>query len=305
MTMKKSLLVCSLLVCAVSAQEDAAAAAVGPLEELLQAASKVESAEFEVAWRWPSTSYGSATTQRSGGANLEEVKGRFDGQSQLTMLDRGRLGVASVLEVGRHTLSQEGNGPWRLDALSGPRPLRLSYMPDPQLMLLALAATHPKATQREIVEVDGRAIERISASLEREQVDLLVRAGAVQDPDAMGGLARRMRGRGRAQQPAPSIPFDVVVEVDVETRFVHRLGLRAIAEQPAFLRGRRRGAAPAEEEPKEEPAVAEDGPTRYEAGLPVRATKGKAVYTIELKMSKHGKAPSLELNAEQKRLLGR
>jgi hypothetical protein len=321
--MKIPTLVCSLLLSVSAiAQEDAArtkAAPVSRLQQLLRAAAGGDGVAYDASWRWPMTFSGSATTSRSGGANLEEVRGRYDRNAQWIDYDAGRLGKLAVLKAGRHTLLRDGDGPWRLDNLAGARALGMSYLPDPQLILLALAAAAPAATNREIVEVEGRAVERIGMTLDEKQLETLVRAGAIHDPSPDGALQRRLRmaGRGRPRKNGKVVPVDVVVEVDVETRNLRRVGLRAVTEESDMMRAIRRmqrqrggGVVQAQgraDEPAEEAAEEEvqQGPVRYEAGFPVRSQKGKTVYSIEVTFSRHGEQSAIRLDDAQKQLLGR
>ena len=318
--MKIHSLLCSLLLSApVLAQEDAAATKAAPasdLQKVLRAAALGEGAVFHVTWSWPVTFVGSATTSRSGGSGKKQLGGRFDRDAMAIDYDARRLGKISIVQVGRHTMLRDGDGPWRLDNLSGARALGLSYLPDPQRMLLSLAAAAPEATIREIVEVDGRAIERVGMTLDKEQLTALVRAGAIHDPSPGGAVqqALRMAGRGRRRGNAEVVPVDVVVDIDVETRNVVRVGFRAITKErdmrAALRRMRQRGGGVVQEqgradEPEEPKEEVQEGPVQYEGGMPVRSKDGKMVYSIELTFTEHGKQSAVRLDAAQKALLGR
>lgn len=318
--MKFHALICSLLLSVpVVAQEDGASTETAPasdLQKVLRAAALGEGAVFDVTWSWPVTIVGSATTGRSAGTGKKQLGGRFDRDAMAVDYDARRLGKVSIVQVGRHTMLRDGDGPWRLDNLSGARALGLSYLPDPQRMLLSLAAAAPRATIREIVEVDGRAIERVGMTLDKEQLAALVRAGAIHDPSPGGGVqqALRMAGRGRRRGNAEVVPVDVVVDIDVETRNVMRVGFRAITKERdlrgAMRRMRQRGGgAEREQDRADEPQKPKDaiqqGPVKYEGGMPVRPTDGKMVYSIELTFTDHGKQSAIRLDAAQKSLLGR
>ncbi|MFN3243560.1 MAG: hypothetical protein ACE37K_18795 [Planctomycetota bacterium] len=318
--MKIHSLLCSLLLSvAVLAQEDAAATKAAPasdLQKVLRAAALGDGAVFDVTWSWPITFVGSATTSRSGGSGKEQLGGRFDRDAIAVDYDAGRLGKISIVQVGRHTMLRDGDGPWRLDNLSGARALGLSFLPDPQRMLLSLAAAAPRPTIREIVEVDDRAVERVGMTLDKEQLTTLVRAGAIHDPSPGGAVqqALRMAGRGRPRGNAEVVPVDVVVDIDVETRNVTRVAFRAITKErdfrAAMRRMRQRGGGVVQEqgradEPEQPQEERKQGPMKYEGGMPVRAKDGKTVYSIELKFSQHGKQSAVRLGDAQQRLLGR
>lgn len=304
--------VLSLFVFALPGQ-DGAPAAKQPLVEKLRATATGPGAEFRVQWRWPRVVTGSATRQVSGGNVEQKAGGSWRGDVLHVALDRG----SEVVLAGRHTIVRAPNGPWLMGSLGSGALPDLVYVPDPQRLMLALAETAPEVSNREIVEVDGRPVERFSATLGAAQTDLLVSAGVVHDPNPFGGQLRRMlaaRGQaGRAKAPnAP--PLDVVVECDVATGEVVTLRLRAVVDAedvPAALRRalqRRPGAAPAEEEPEEpepgEQQPADGAPAAFENGFPVRDTKDKTVHTLTVTITGHGKA-TVELDAEQRRLLGR
>ena len=299
---------------------EAPAAMVDPASERLvqqlRAAARVSSAEFEAAWKWPVTVSGAATTTRAGSARLEKARGRFCPDGLLVQFDRSKRGTVQVLQAGRFKLAQQNNEPWQFDILGGARVVRISYVPDPQQMLLALAAVGPTVGHREIVEVDGHPVERVGWTMRGKQIEQLQRAGILSDPNPMGGLVRRMRQANVRGMNAPQVdetPVDVVVEFDVATKHVTSVRMRAVTEEldvrAAFERmgrGRRGGGAVDEDEqekPKPRPKKVE--PTRYENGMPARSTTGMNVYTIDLLMRKHGQLPALELSDEQKKLLGR
>lgn len=310
--MKISVLVVPLMFAAsVLAQAEAEAnkpTAGERLQEQLRTAATVSSAEFDVAWKWPVTARGTATTTRSGGGGEERVSGRIYRNAVLFEVAKPRLGSVQVLQVGRHTIARANQDDWQLDSLAGARAIRVSYLPDPQRLLLALAAAKPEVSNREIVDVDGRAVERVGVTLDAAQTEVLVRSGVLHEPNVMAAMIHR--GRGGAGMPkAEATPIDVVIEFDVRSKHVLAVRFRAIVAAVDIralikrARNRRVGGEEKEEEPAKE-AGAEAGPVRFQDGMPVRDAKGKTVLQLELLLRKHGKLPALELSAAQKKLLG-
>jgi len=312
-----------VLVASGAAQEEASGkrpSAAARLQAQLRTAAAVTSAEFDVNWQWPITVRGSATTSRSRSAAKEHVQGRFYRDAVFFEVKKAKLGTAEVLQVGRHTMARENKGAWQLDALTKPRAIRVTFLPDPQRLLLALAAVAPTVSNRDIIDVDGRAVERVGMTLNSEQVGLLVRAGVLHEPNPMSGFLLMARAQGAAPKDAGAADaVDVVIEVDVETKHVHAVRIRAtvaVIDMGAVMQrmrqqrpGGRRQQKDHEEEPEpKKPKKAKKvdaGPVRYEGGMPVRDTTDKSVLTFELKMRKHGQLPAFELSDEQKKLLGR
>lgn len=301
-----------VLTVALPAQEEAPALAKSSaqvLQQQIRAAATLSSAEYRLEWRWPRSTSGTATTQRSGGLAMERADGSWHGDVLRVHLEREDL---EVVHGGRHAIMRPKNGDWQMASLSSSP--QLAFLPDPQRLLLALAETRPDVTVREIVEVDGRAIERFGATLGTEQMDLLVTAGVLHDPNPMGGAMRRMRAGGRGRmKAAAAAPIDVVIDVDVESCQLQRVQLRTmvtgrgIRAMMKLMRGRpgvaqnQAGAAP-EAAPKK---VNAGEPLRYEQGFPVRDTAEKMTYVFNLTMRKHGALPAVQLDAAQKRLLVR
>jgi hypothetical protein len=290
-------------------QEDATAGerASRTLQQQLRASAARSSMEFDLEWQWPRTTIGTATTSQSVGGGTERASGVAYADALSVRFERERT---ELLQVGRHTIMRQGDGPWRM-ASATPAPW-IAFVPDPQRLLLALAEAAPAVTHREIVEVEGRACERMSTTLGADGLALLVDAGVLHDPNPMGGVLRRARALGQGRMPEPKVvPIDVVVETDVETRHVHAVRVRAIVEQIDYrkmverLKGEGGGEHEAADAASEEVKAGGDEPLRFENGMPVRDAEGKMTYTLTLGLRRHDGLPALELDDTQKRLLGR
>jgi hypothetical protein len=221
-------------------------------------------------------------------------------------LDRGGDEPMQVVAVGRGLLAKKPEGPWQLAGRSS-RVLPGS-LADPLLLLSALAEQLTPVLDRSLGEKDGLAVEAYTSVLARPQIDALVDAGAISEPNSAIMLLQQLRRRGRAVPvELPPDEVDVRIEVDVRSRRVVGLSLRAVTKSvdPAALMLATRGqpaAAPAADEPAvPRPASA----FTFRDGWPVRETEGLEVRTIELRLSEHGSAALPPLDADAKRLLGR
>lgn len=211
-----------------------------------------------------------------------------------------------VAAVGRGFLVKKGDGPW---LLAGRATRGMPSQPsDPALLLGAMAEQLPGVLDRSIGEKDGQAIETYTAVLARPQIDGLVDAGVIAEPNTTILMLTQLRRRGRpVPMDLPPDEVDVRIEVDVRSRRVVGLSLRAVTKSvdPATLmlatRGQPAGAAAAEQPAGPRPASA----FTFRDGWPVRETEGLEVRTIELRLSEHGTAALPPLDAEAKRLLGR
>ncbi|MBL8756783.1 MAG: hypothetical protein JNK15_26030, partial [Planctomycetes bacterium] len=203
---------------------------------------------------------------------------------------------------------------WRL---AGPR-ARTAFLPDPVLLMHALAANLPDAAPRTIAESGGAAVERIGLCLAPGQVEALEYAGAVLDSNPMLASLRSMVKAGRLSAedlPAPIV--DVCLDVDVATRMVRRIHVRMIsqtvdAREMLMKAQKAQRARPAgEDADTERPAEAAaepkapEVPKEWKDGLPVRSVDGMQVVWLEYVLRDHGKATAVEFDAAQKALLGR
>lgn len=214
--------------------------------------------------------------------------------------------AVQVVAVGRGVLAKKSDGTWQLAGRSS-RVLP-GALADPWLLLSALAEQLPSVLDRSLGEKDGLAIETYVSVLARPQIDALVDAGAISEPNSTNTLLQQFRRRGRAvPMDLPPDEVDVRIEVDVRSRRVVGLSLRAVTKpiDPAALmlasRGQPAAAAAADESAVPKPASA----YTFRDGWPVRETEGLEVRTIELRLSEHGRAALPPLEAEAKRLLGR
>lgn len=211
-----------------------------------------------------------------------------------------------LVTVGRGSVVKKGDGAWQLVGRA-PRALT-NHTSDPSLLMFALAEQLPAVLDRTIGEKDGQAIETYCSVLARPQIDALVDAGVVGEPNMAILLLTQFRRRGRpVPMDLPPDEVDVRIEVDVRSRRVVGLSLRAVTKSvdPAAVmlatRGQPPAAAAADEPAAPKPAMA----YTFRDGWPVRETEGLEVHTIELRLSEHGTAALPPLDAEAKRLLGR
>lgn len=208
------------------------------------------------------------------------------------------------LQVGRHCLVREPDGPWCLRKGS-------TEGIDPPLLLRALAAEVTTVAARTIVEREGAAVEQFTLCLTPAQADRLVDAGAIHET-SQARMARALLRSGRVtadQVPVPTV--DVCCEVDVATHRLRRLHLRAVSApfdaRKALLNPAARRAAAAEvaEVPAAAEPVAAAVPLPGKDGLPVRDLEGQMVVWIELVLRDHDKAAAVVLDDTQRQLLGR
>lgn len=260
---------------------------------------------FEV--RWQPVPGGAAAMVAVAMPEVEVAQGSFAADLLQVQMQGGKQ--QTWLQVGRHSLSREKDGVWRLaGARATPQ-----FLPDPALMLRALAANTPETMARSIAERDGVAVEQITVCLTPAQINALVFAGAIYDPCPSQTTVRSMVKRGQAKPEDVPVPVvDVCLDVDVATRLIRRIHLRAIAKK-VDLRGlmlnapARVPAAPAADEPDAKVADAAPAsvPKEWKDGLPVRDENGMQVVWIEFVLRDHGKAPAVALDDTQKALLGR
>lgn len=222
-------------------------------------------------------------------------------------LEQSGSDALRVAAVGRGFVIKKGDGPW---LLAGRATRGLPSQPsDPALLLGALAEQVPAVLDRSVGEKDGLAIETYTTVLARPQIDGLVEAGVIAEPNTTILMLTQLRRRGRpVPMELPPDEVDVRIEVDVRSRRVVGLSLRAMTKSvdPAALMLATRGQPAAAPAAAEEPAVPRPASAfTFRDGWPVRETEGLEVRTIELRLSEHGRAALPPLDAEAKRLLGR
>jgi hypothetical protein len=263
---------------------------VAPLRQWLRETAAGGPTRFAVRWQPLGSPLGGTSTA------VKEAAGTF--APDLLQV----VGTQTWLQAGRHTLVREPDDSWRLDRAI-PEAL------DPPLLLRALAAELTTVAERSNIERDGRVVEQITVCLTAAQAERLVNAGAVGELSA----ARSARGlvkSGRiteAQVPVPTV--DACIEVDVATHRILRVHLRALSakiDMAKILRTPPGGqpAGPAEA-PTPTPSATSPAPLQCKDGLPVRDEAGKQVVRLELVLSDHGQAPAVELDENQRALLGR
>ena len=211
-----------------------------------------------------------------------------------------------VVAVGRGFVVKKGDGPW---LLAGRAARMLSTQPsDPTLLLRAVAEQLTPVLDRSLGEKGGLAIETYASVLARPQIDALVDAGAIWEPNAAVRMFNQLRLRGRrVQLELPPDEVDVRIEVDARSRLVVGLSLRAVTktvDPSAMLAATRdQPAAPAAAVDPASPRSA--SAFTFRDGWPVREIEGLEVRTIDLRLSEHGRAALPPLDAEAKHLLGR
>ena len=284
------------------------AAAARSVQERLLATSALGRTAFTAEWLWPDAS--TNTMARQAAPESSTADGVSYDEALLVRWTKGK--PAELLQVGRHTLLRSGDGAWRVaKGNGGALP---AFVPDPQLLLRLLAASALQIGDRSTGERQGQAVELVAVTLTLEQCAELVFAGAMLDPNPLpSGMRQLMTQRGVPASEFPDPVVDVGLEFDVKTGQLLRLRIRALVAPTDSARirqlagGRAAGgavpapAAPAEAATPLTPAA----PLRYDDGMPVRATEGLKERVFELRLRDHGKAPALELDAQQRRLVGR
>jgi hypothetical protein len=181
------------------------------------------SASFAVRWQSPSGP-GAAQSRPAAPAEPETAGGSF-GLDWLLVEQPGKQ--LQWLQVGRHTVSRRVGDPWQLvgqKRASAPGT-------DAPLLLRALAANVAAVAAPSIAERDGVVIEQFSVCLEPAQADALAAAGALFDLFTMQGLSGVLLRSGRADAKDVPVPVvDVCVDVEVATRQVRRVHVRAMCE---------------------------------------------------------------------------
>jgi len=293
------------LVASLSAQESSsdgrAPDADRILQQRLRATAALSRMAFDVTWT-------SERNVRMGARRPSKPvtqRGRIDGSmiySVVPSLDR------EVLQVGRTSLVRMDGEDWRITMI-GRGTAGVAAVRDPVPALLALASNAPKVARRGIGELDGRAVETFSVVLDEPQVQALAWCGVIQDPMM---IARSLAARGLE---VPEASVDLAVHCDVESGHVRRVEVRTISDyvnmnalRGVGARGGRRGGEADPADPAEAATEASKQPAKplkYHGGLPVRTTEGRCVNTVMWNLKDHGRAPRIELDELQKRLLGR
>lgn len=278
----------------------------------LSATAAMVDTAFTATWNWPG-----ATMQLAGGGAgkvnaAKSMAGSFHEDMLWVRLDAEPN--AELLQVGRHTLFRRGDAEWQLTKLGDIRVTRFEYWPDPQLLLRLFATWDLQIGDRSTDERDGQAIERVGLTLTTAQLDELVVAGAIQDPQPLpSGLRQMMEQRGVAATEIPSAIVDACLEFEVATGRLQRLRIRALAAPVNTARirqlagGRGAGGATPEQAdaaPATAGALARQ-PLHYDRGMPVRAAEGQTERALELHLHQHGAAPRPQLPDPLREKLGR
>lgn len=284
------------------------------LQRRLLATAALGRTAFTAEWQWP----GTQTPLRGHPPQpATRAAGAFYDDALLVTPDLAK--PTAVLHHGRHAMLRLGEGEWRLTGALRER--GIGFVPDPPLLLRCLASSELQIGDRSTGERAGRAVELVAATLTAQPIADLVHAGAMLDPQPFPtGLRQMMEQRGIRDFEIPTPVVDLGLEFDVATGLLTRLRLRSLCApidtaRIRQLAGGRAAIPPGEAEGDATPA-ATPGPTpastgeptpalRYEDGMPVRATEGLQERTFELQLRDHGTAPALELDARQRRLLGR
>ena len=288
------------------------------LDRLLLEAINLESVSFQVRWNWAATSLmgqrvaGGAQNvrvRRVGPKKEEDQHLRGAAYPNVLRIDSQGDKARETLLFGRIAIVREADEVWRLAdrrALGMDEPL-----PDPLLLLLALRAAGFEVLDRSIADRDQRAVESFAITLSAKQVEALVASGAINDPDPRGSSFREIAARSNvAIADLGGAVVDVAIDFDVATRQIRRVHVRALTkptDTKAALQRMRGGAAETDAGDEGE-GVAKAGamsPTEFRLGLPVRETEGQELRELEILLADHGKLPPLELDAVQRRLLGR
>jgi hypothetical protein len=311
-----------------AATSDALAAAKQRLNNALRKASGQNDTAFTARWgpegkkddereRAMAMFLGGATGGKgkvSGSWHADRMHLRFDG-------DEGD----ELVFAGRRTLAKDGKSEWRLRTGRFADGNTIGFAPDMALLLQLLAGWELAVTRHEAGSHNDRPVEILSVTLSPEQVAEAVWTGALPESlvqSAMMGFAMiaGVGGGARPAAPAPTATVDLALQFDPATGVIHQLHFRSWVAEDAMVRGmgavrivRAAGAVQVVgggddedgEEEKEEPAADANAPLRYEHGLPLRPRKKTTVNDYVIELSNHGQIPAPELDALQRKLLGR
>jgi hypothetical protein len=252
----------------------------------------------------------------TGSWHADRMHLRFDG-------DEGD----ELVFAGRRTLAKDGKSEWRLRSGRFADGNTIGFAPDVALLLQQLAGWDLAVTRHEAGSHNDRPVEIVSVTLSPEQVAEAVWTGALPESlvqSAMMGIAMiaGVGGGARPAAPVPTATIDLALQFDPATGVIHRLHFRSWVAEDAMVRGmgavrivRAGGAVMVAggggdddqdgEEEKDEPAADAKAPLNYEHGLPLRPRKKTTVNDFVIELSNHGQMPAPELDALQRKLLGR
>lgn len=290
-----------------SARQTPADRAAGELQRHLLATAAGGPTSFAAEWVWPA---GVLRTTLAGAARPapapETASGAF-AADELRLAFPDDKAPLELVQQGRHWLVREGDGPFRLASRAAKPIADRPFLPDPQLLLRALAQAAPRVLDRSIGERDGKPVERFALTLDADRIEALRFAGAIGDPNPVpDGLRALVEARGlHAHLLAPTV--DVAVEIDVATKRVLRIHVRSLARQVDTTRLRAaaggRGAGVDDATPPADDP--EPVPTTFRDGLPVREQGDRQLRWLELRLAEHGTAQIEALDGPARALLGR
>lgn len=227
--------------------------------------------------------------------------------------------VDELVTVGRRTIARSDSEDWQIRAGRFADGNTVGYVPDVELLLQLLDDWPLAVIHRDVGSIDDRPVETITVTLNADQVAEAAWSGALPSQLVVGGFGAGVFrfaaggvGGGRRAAKKPEAIVDLAIALDPATLLVHRISARAYVDEQRgggmvgggvfVVRG---GVGVAEEEEEEEEAeeIDEQGPMRFEDGLPNRSRRKKVVSDFTVRLSDHGTATAPELSPKQKKLL--
>lgn len=292
---------------------DVSAAPRSPLAKLqsqLQAAADEGGWTFDAEWHW-SGSEQPLPGKESPRRLARKVSGAYRGDRLHVRYDREP--AVELLRVGDQSIVRQGDGEWRRTKADGDP--ALAYVPDIQQLLRLLATFELQIADTSFTDREGIVVELVAVTLLPEQVDRLVHAGVLMDPNPLPVGLREMMVRYGVDQALIETPMvDVAIESEIRTRTLRRLTVRSLvrptdtARIRQLLAGGRPAPAGAVEPAEARKGEAHAAPTatekpEYQDGLPVRADARLRERRIEFRLQERTELPQLQLDAAQQRLL--
>lgn len=256
--------------------------------------------------------------QLNRGAPKEQLQG---GWGQGLLFASSSDGKDTLVSGGRRSIARSGQDEWRIrrSLLVDGRPMPFVF--DPQAFCAQLAVTQYDVLQAAAGALDDRPVETVTIHLEGDAALELVWSGLLPEgSDPFGrSVVFRVAGGAVPAPPKPDLALDVAVAIDPATRLVHRIHLKSYTKskvmgaagvQVAFAGGvvvAGANAGEEEEEEDEDKVEPANKPLVFKDGLPVRKhkkTEQPVTVTFEARLSEHGSAKPIELDAKARQLLG-
>ncbi|MEZ6038130.1 MAG: hypothetical protein R3F29_11650 [Planctomycetota bacterium] len=272
------------------------------LQQALRATAQAGATEFTAECKWPDLR-SRGTQPELENPPVERQRGTFD--ADLVFVGSDEEGDRwQAWQVGRTCVVSQDGKTWQLASQRGKRHPNGGRI-DPLPLLLGLAEHALPVAQHAIAERDGRAVERFSVLLDQATTEVLTDVGAIRDPNPSMVVARSLLKSGTIQAGDLPVGYtDLCIELDVATRTVSRIHLRALVPgiDPRELLQRARGRKAARDDAADGGATAA---IEFADGLPVRETKDLAEAWLVVRFGDVGKAAKPSPDAAVLQALGR